>query len=97
VKQENLRPRPSAGRIRSPPTTTPKGPPPIAAPTLLDRFAGLIDEPEPARTLRGMLLVIAEHVERHGRDCPQRTAAVDLLAEAADLGCEAVQQLSTLS
>jgi hypothetical protein len=37
-----------------------------------------------------MLLVVAEHVERHGRDCPQRAAAVDLLAEAADLGCQAV-------
>jgi hypothetical protein len=37
-----------------------------------------------------MLLVVAEYVERNGRDCPQRALAVELLDEAANLAVESL-------
>lgn len=38
-----------------------------------------------------MLLVVAEYVELHGRDCPQMPLAVDRLGEAAELACDALR------
>lgn len=57
---------------------------------ILTRFAALVDEPEPVRTVRGTALALAEHWLIVLPDGAAKTAALDRLAEATDLACQAV-------
>lgn len=63
--------------------------PTISLDDILERFGALADVPEPARTVRGTGLAVAQHWLLTLPAGPAKDKAINALGDAVELACEA--------